>query len=49
MNGKEMTVRYGRIGTNGQSSVKSFADAATASKQAEKLIKEKTGKGYREV
>jgi DNA ligase 1 len=46
---KEMTVRFGRIGGTGQSSAKSFADAATASKQAEKLVDEKLGKGYREV
>jgi len=45
----ETTVRFGRIGTDGQTSVKSFADAATAAKQADKLIKEKVGKGYRAV
>jgi DNA ligase-1 len=49
VNGKEMTVRFGRIGSAGQSSVKSFGDAAAASKQAEKLISAKVGKGYREV
>ncbi len=49
VNGKEMTVRFGRIGSAGQSSVKSFKDTAAANKQAEKLISEKLGKGYREV
>ena len=49
VSGKEMTVRYGRIGSTGQSSVKSFTDGAAATKQAEKLINEKLGKGYREV
>ena len=49
VNDKEMTVRYGRIGSSGQSSVKSFADAATATRQADKLISEKLGKGYRQV
>lgn len=41
-------VRYGKLNTNGQSQTKTFADHATALKHAEKLIGEKTGKGYRE-
>jgi len=45
----EVTVRFGRIGTQGQSNVKSFPDDAAAAKHAEKLIKEKTAKGYREA
>jgi len=44
--GNAYTVKYGRIGTDGQSMTKSFADEATATKEAEKLIKEKVGKGY---
>ncbi len=44
-----VTTRYGRIGASGQTSTKSFPDAATAAHQAEKLIAEKTGKGYHEV
>ena len=44
--GKEVLVHFGRNGTNGQSSTKSFADAAAAQKHADKLIVEKTGKGY---
>jgi predicted DNA-binding WGR domain protein len=47
--GKETLVRFGRNGTNGQSSVKSFADEAAAQDHAAKLILEKTGKGYVEV
>ena len=47
--GHEVTVRYGRIGTSGQASTKSFTDIAAAARHAEKLIAEKTGKGYREV
>jgi DNA ligase-1 len=47
--GKETLVRFGRNGTNGQSSAKSFADAAAAQDHAAKLIAEKTGKGYVEV
>ena len=46
-NGVEVTVRFGRIGTNGQSQVKSFPDDETAAKHVEKLIKEKLAKGYR--
>jgi len=41
-----VTVRFGRIGTNGQTQTKSFADAAAAQRHADKLIEEKTGKGY---
>lgn len=47
--GAEVQVRYGRIGTSGQIQVKSFPEEATAGKHAAKLIKEKTRKGYREV
>ncbi len=42
----EVTVRYGRIGTNGQSQTKSFADNAAALHHAEKLVREKLEKGY---
>ena len=42
--GKNVTVRFGRIGTNGQTQTKTLADADAATKHAEKLIKEKTGK-----
>ncbi|MDB5345872.1 MAG: ligase [Schlesneria sp.] len=46
--GVEVTVRYGRTGTQGQSQTKSFADTAAAAKHANKLIDEKTAKGYEE-
>ena len=36
----------GKVGTNGQNQVKSFADAAAAAKAELKLIAEKTKKGY---
>ena len=49
VNGCEMTVRYGRIGTDGRTNVKKFADAAAARREADKLIAEKTGKGYVET
>ncbi len=47
-NETDVTVRYGRIGTQGQIQVKSFLDTAAAQKHATKLIDEKTGKGYTE-
>lgn len=47
--GCEVVVRYGRIGSAGQSKAKTFADEAAAHRHAEGLIEEKTGKGYGEV
>ena len=44
-----VTVRYGRIGSNGQRLVKTLPDAAVAAQHADKLIAEKNGKGYRDV
>jgi DNA ligase len=48
VNGNDVTVRFGRIGANGQTQTKSFGDAAAAQKHADKLIGEKTQKGYKE-
>jgi predicted DNA-binding WGR domain protein len=45
----EFKVRFGKIGSAGQTTLKSFPDAATASREAEKLITEKLKKGYSEV
>lgn len=39
-------VRFGRLGTDGQSRIKSFPDAESAQKHVDKLIGEKLGKGY---
>ncbi|MDP6442231.1 MAG: DNA ligase [Pirellulaceae bacterium] len=47
--GNDVTVRYGRIGTNGQTRTKSFTDEAKATAHLEKLVGEKTGKGYEEA
>ncbi len=47
-NGAEFTVTFGKAGTAGQTSNKTFADEAACTKEAEKLIKEKTKKGYTE-
>src|SRR5204862_57179 len=44
--GVEVTVRFGRIGTEGQVQVKSFADAEAAATHVERMVREKTGKGY---
>ena len=44
--GCDVTVRYGRIGASGQTQTKSFADEGAAQRHAEKLIGEKTEKGY---
>lgn len=49
INGRDHEVRYGRIGTDGQSKTKTFADKAAASADAAKLIAQKTKKGYAEV
>jgi DNA ligase 1 len=46
--GNEMTTRWGRIGTPGQSKTKTFADEAAAKKAIDKLLEEKTSEGYEE-
>lgn len=47
--GCEVTVRFGRIGTNGQARTKTLASDAAAQKEFEALVKEKIGKGYSEA
>ena len=42
----DVTVRYGRIGSDGQIRVKSFDGEDAAQAHARKLISQKTGKGY---
>ena len=49
LSGTSFTTRYGRIGTDGQETTKSFATAAEAKKAYDKLVAEKTKKGYVEV
>ena len=49
VSGTTVDVRYGRLGTTGQSLTKSFANPAAAQKHADKLIAEKLAKGYRET
>ena len=47
--GKTLNVTFGKIGTKGQSKPKDFATPVKAKAEMEKLIKEKTNKGYVEV
>ena len=49
IDGTDVTVRYGRIGANGQTKTKEFDDEDAANAHAEKLIEQKTGKGYNET
>ena len=49
IDGTDVAVRYGRIGSDGQTKTKSFPDADAAKAHMEKLIGQKTGKGYEEV
>jgi DNA ligase 1 len=46
MDGKDVTTNWGKIGTSGQTKTKNFADEAKAKKEYDKLLAEKTGKGY---
>jgi predicted DNA-binding WGR domain protein len=47
--GASHTVRYGKIGTSGQEKTKDFDDEAAAKKDHDKLVQEKTKKGYEPV
>jgi len=47
--GTDLNIRWGRIGTAGQSQTKSFADAVKAAAALDKLVGEKTRKGYTET
>ncbi|NHZ36610.1 WGR and DUF4132 domain-containing protein [Massilia rubra] len=47
--GSDLTVCYGKIGTGGTTQCKNHADATKAGTAMDKLIREKTGKGYAEV
>ncbi len=44
--GKKLTIRYGKIGTDGQLIVKEFESKEDADVELSKLIKSKTKKGY---
>ena len=47
--GTGFAVTYGKIGTAGQTAAKSFATAEKCQAEADKLVREKTGKGYVET
>ena len=47
--GNAFTVNYGKVGTAGQSQTKSFPTPEKTQSEADKLIREKTGKGYVET
>lgn len=47
--GNELTTRWGRIGTDGQSKTKEFSSAASADAERESLIRSKISGGYNEV
>ena len=47
--GTEVSVVYGRIGTSGQTNNKQFETTADALKHADKLVGAKTAKGYVET
>lgn len=49
LEGIHHTVVFGRIGTNGQEQTKTFDDATKARKDYDKLVAQKTAKGYVEV
>jgi predicted DNA-binding WGR domain protein len=49
IDGSSHTVKYGKIGANGAEKTKDFGDDAAAKKDYDKLVKEKTGKGYEEI
>jgi predicted DNA-binding WGR domain protein len=49
LHGSTHTVTYGRIGSSGQSSSKTFASSDAAQKDMDRLLREKLGKGYVEV
>jgi predicted DNA-binding WGR domain protein len=49
VNGAGLTVRFGRIGTNGQTQTKTFASADAALREQDRLIRSKLAKGYVEA
>jgi len=46
VDGKSFVVTWGKIGTAGQTQTKSFANPAKAQQEADKLVAQKTKKGY---
>lgn len=46
LTGCDITVRFGKLGVQGQSKTKTFSDPAEAKEQFAKMVGEKTKKGY---
>jgi predicted DNA-binding WGR domain protein len=46
LDGASFTTTFGKVGSSGQSSTKSFGSEAKAQAEHDKLVREKTGKGY---
>jgi predicted DNA-binding WGR domain protein len=46
IDGQKLIIRFGRIGTKGQTQIKTFESIEAAQAEKEKMIKEKLGKGY---
>ena len=46
LDGASFTTTYGKLGASGQTTIKKWKDAAQAKAEYEKLIAEKTKKGY---
>lgn len=44
--GNQVTVRYGRLGTDGQTQTKDFSSPESAQKHADGLVSSKLKKGY---
>ncbi len=44
--GRAVTVRFGRVGTQGQTKTKELPDESAAARHASELVEEKMGKGY---
>jgi parallel beta-helix repeat protein len=49
VDGTDVTTRWGRVGTKGQSKTKSHADSESAQRDADKQAKKKQAKGYVEI
>lgn len=49
LDGTDLTTRWGKIGTDGQAKTKEFVSEEKARKEYDKLVEEKTGKGYVET
>ena len=46
--GNDVTVRYGRLGTDGQVQTKAFPNSTAAGRHVDKIIVDKKRKGYTE-